>query len=676
MDLLVFLAQHRGEVMSKEAIADAVWRREFVSDGTLSHAIAQLRHALGDDTKSPSYIETIPTRGYRLIAPAEQVGTNPARSGGSSGGLTLRRWRVAALAGGGLAVTAVAVLSLVVMATERRRPAETAGKLHGGRLAVLPFDNLGPTERAYLASGVTDDLTSRLASVPGLPVISRLSALSVDRSGRSAREIGVELGVDFLLAGTVRWALDPSGQGLIRVNAQLVRAADDTHLWGESYGCSVAQLVKVEADIAERVLDEIGIEVGEPLRRRLGDRPTLSADAYEAYLSGMRHSRFETRAHLGLAVAMFERATEIDSSFALAWAQLGAVRARLHSLRFDVGGEGLAQARAAIEQALALDAGLPEAQRALGAYLLFGERDYAGALDALRRAATGLPNDSELKVLIADVHRRQGHWNEAREQLEACYASDPRSYTVALALADTLSLLRRYGAADIAYRRAESVMPDDPEPYLQRARNTLRWAGQGERCFEAIAEVPRVADPAVVFSRFLCSYVRRDFDAALAELRRTGGYAVTTPTMRAPVELLECLTLSSAGREGEAATRCAAALAAIEATPVATQEPGRHIARGYALALLGRYQEAVEEAQRVVGLCPVEKDAVVGAACLGEAARIHALSGSVAAAVDALEVLLEVPSRESTVWLRADPRFDRIRGDARFAVLVAARTAP
>ena len=240
MDLLVFLAEHQGEVMSKEAITEAVWRREYVSDGTLSHAVAQIRQVLGDDSHNPEYVETIPTRGYRLIAHAEPLGAGESGAPARSNARSLRYRRVVALGAIGVAAVVAVVLGFVVRAGHPARGSAAPGPLHGGRLAVLPFDNLGPADRSYLASGVTDDLTSRLASVPGLPVISRMSSHSVEQAGKSAREIGNELGVDYLLAGTVRWELGETGEGVVRVNAQLIRSADDTHLWGGSYGSPVA----------------------------------------------------------------------------------------------------------------------------------------------------------------------------------------------------------------------------------------------------------------------------------------------------------------------------------------------------------------------------------------------------------------------------------------------------
>ena len=419
------------------------------------------------------------------------------------------------------------------------------------------------------------------------------------------------------------------------------------------------------------MLAKVGVQVGELLRQRLSGRPTQNPDAFEAYLSGLRHSRFDNRAHLGLAVAMFTRATELDPSFALAWAELGTVQARLHDLWMDPDTVSLARAKSAIERALELDPELPEAQRALGAYLLYGQGDFTLALDALRRAAQGLPNDSDLRILIADVYRRQGRWEEARAELEPLYAADPRNYAVALALGDTLSSQRRWGAADIAYRRATSVMPDAPQPYLRRVWNLLRWEGPSQRCRDALAELPVPRDSSATFTRFFLHYVEREYDSALLVLQESGDSEVATPTMRAPRSLLQCLVLTAAARTAEARLRCSETLATTGGDDQRVADPCQHISRAYAFALLERPRAAVDEIEQALRLCPLEKDSVVGAACLFEAARIRALLGDRDQTLKAVRIMLGMPSPESAALIAADPRFDRVRGDPGLAKFLA-----
>jgi TolB-like protein/DNA-binding winged helix-turn-helix (wHTH) protein/Flp pilus assembly protein TadD len=669
MDLLVFLAAHRGKVLSKDELTEGVWGKEFVSDGTLTHAIAVLRQTLGDDPRNPSYIETIPTRGYRLIAAAEAVGAAEAAEDlpeAAPQPSSRRRIRVALLA---LAGAAIAVILGMVL-----RPLILGGgpaSSRGDRIAVLPFRNVGAADREFLASGITDDLTTRLASVTGLVVVSRISADSATRTARTARAIGSELGADYLLVGSVRWEPEPRGEGEVWVNAQLVRAANDAYVWVGRYHRPMANVFEIETNIAAQVLAELGMSVTTPELAGVHERPTNDIDAYQAYLCAVRHQRFDTPAHLGLAAAMLERAVQLDSSFALAYADLSVVHSRIFWLRVDHTEGRLARAKAAVDRALALQPDLPAAHRALGAYELFGFRDYERALAEFRRAAQALPHDSELAAMIADVHRREGRWHEATEELQHAWAADPRNYELALELGDTLSRMRDYPGADRAYQSAARMMPDSVKPYLGRFWNAVRWYGMSDRTADLLKEVPQPEAQAEVFERYFVRLARRDYPSSLTVARAAPAPFTVTPSLVAPVSLLECLALYSAGDRAQADARCRTALQILSERAGDRDDPRVKLATGYALAVLGRRDEARHEVDEAVRSCPVETDAYDGATYLAEAARVLAVAGAADEALADLEQVLALPSPDSVESVRADPRFDALAGDPRFAATLA-----
>ena len=672
MDLLVCLSEHGGKVVSKEEILDAVWAKEFVSEGTLTHAVAVIRQTLGDDVRSPRYIETIPTRGYRVIAPVTPAGEAelsaaapvnvPAPTPASKGRKTLTVVLVS------VAVVASAAAGWVLLrwiAASRARPSSGAA----GRIVVLPFQNLGPAALDYLALGITDDITTRLAAAHAVGVISRTSAAYAARSPKSARQIADELGVSYILEGTVRWESEGPDGARLRVNTQLIRATDDTLLWGESYLARVANVVEVGATVASRVVHELGVSVRGPEQRRLAARPTSDPDAYQAYLCGIRYRDLESREQLGLAVAMFERAVTLDPGFALAYAELSVAHSRIYHFGFNPTSDRLASAEEAAGRALALQPNLPEAHLALGFLHHLGRRDYWRALVEYSIAARDLPNDSGLFTLIADVHRRQGKWEEARAEMERVVDLDPSNYAALLSLGDTLSRLRSYGEADRAFQRAINLSPDRIDGYLQRFWNYLRWDGRTDRADRVILEAPLPDHPGIVFGHSYVKYLNRDFRGARETLSRVASDVPLGSFRFAAKELFECVYLDAAGEREGVARSCGAALPTLERE--ASWNPAEAwLELGYANALLDHHAEAIRAVDQTVELCQLSADAYDGADCLLGQAQILARAGAADRAVVTVEHLLSIPSPISVAWLRLDPKWDRLRGDPAFRAVL------
>ncbi|MFI5167070.1 MAG: winged helix-turn-helix domain-containing protein [Thermoanaerobaculales bacterium] len=670
MDLLVYLAQHGGTVVSKDEILAAVWGKEFVSEGTLTHAVAVIRQTLGDDVRSPAYIETIPTRGYRLIAQVSPIsGTDEAsaRAIGPPHDRRKRFGRVTLLAGG-IAVLVAAGWAAIRWLQGSNLVPQGNGRV---RIVVMPFENLGPAAREYVALGITDDVTTRLVSVHGVVVSSRTSASYCAKAGRSARQIADELGVSFILEGSVRWESDQSTGEALRVNAQLIRASDDTLLWGQSYRTDLANVVEVGALIAREAIQELGVPVRGAEQSRLAARPTENPDAYQAYLCGMRYHDLDGREQMGLAVSMFDRAVKLDPAFAEAYAELSVAHSRIYHRGIDATPDRLAKAEQAARRALELSPDLAEAHLALGAIQHLGRRDFASALAEYKIAARALPNDSELFALIADVHRRQGRWAEARREIERVVDLDPSNYTALLALGDTLARTRAYAEADRAFQRATNLSPDRNDPYLRRVWNYLQWDGNVDRAERVLAEAPLHDDPDALLCRSYLEYLRRDFKGAVDALPNTVADARFRPFPYGPRELLECLYLDAAGDRPAAAQACAGALAGLEHDAAGDpNEPWAELGAARANAALGRKEEAVRLAQRAASLFPISRDAYDGATCMIQRAEVLARVGEVERATALLEQLLSIPSTISAPWLRLDPAWDPLRGYGRFQALV------
>lgn len=205
-----------------------------------------------------------------------------------------------------------------------------AGEDNRERLAVLPFVNLGAPGDAYFADGITEEITARLASIQGLGVIARTTSVQYRDTDKTVREIGQELGVDYVLEGTVRWENVSDGPSRVRVTPQLIRVADDTHVWAHIYEEPIASVFEVQSEIAERVVEALGVTLVERERVALKAGPTSNVEAYSYYLLGEKYLQSSTRAGFQEALAMFESALELDPEFRLARQRLAETHANLY----------------------------------------------------------------------------------------------------------------------------------------------------------------------------------------------------------------------------------------------------------------------------------------------------------------------------------------------------------
>ena len=287
-----------------------------------------------------------------------------------------------AVAFGAIAILAIAGAYTVVSRT-RAPPEAAVADAEIPRLAVLPFDNLGNPVDDYFADGITDEITSRIAEISGLRVTSRQSTIQYDGSEKPLREIGRELGVDYVLEGTIRTDRAPDGSGQVRVIPQLIGVSDDAHLWTDRYTADLepGQIFSVQAEIAEQVATALHVTILEPERQRLAARPTENMEAYDYYLRGNDYYYRGTQEEgLRIAIGMYEKAVELDPGFALGFARLSIVHAFVWWLFYDRSQERLALARNAVDQALSIDPALREAHEALGWYHYWSTQGYDPAM--------------------------------------------------------------------------------------------------------------------------------------------------------------------------------------------------------------------------------------------------------------------------------------------------------
>jgi TolB-like protein/tRNA A-37 threonylcarbamoyl transferase component Bud32/Flp pilus assembly protein TadD len=539
------------------------------------------------------------------------------------------------------------------------------------RIVVLPFENLGPPEDAYFASGITEEITSRLAAIHGLAVISRTSALQYERARKSVKEIGRELGVDYVLEGSVRWERPASGPSRVRVTPQLIRVADDTHLWAERYDRDGGEIFKVQSDIAEQVIAQLNVNLLKPERQLLDARPTTNLEAYQAYLRGRAHMENFAPVYSEEAgkeaVEGFERAVALDPRFAEAWAGLSLAESAITQGGFDPSGKALARSRTAVLRALALSPQLPDAHIAMGYYLYWGSRAYEPAIRELAIAATAHAKQGEVAEAMGYIRRRQGRHQEALAEFEQAFALDPRNANLALNLGELEALLRHYEQAEGYFDTAIALAPVEFVGYFQKSICRLLWKGSVPEARAILDAAPPTDDPFMTMAHFGLDLYERRYDQALTRLT-----AIKTTWITEGDDSFPKATLVGQLRAARGETALAHAAFEESRTLIEQQlaehpqDPRLHSSLGIADAGLGRREEAIREGRRGVSLSPIERDAVNGVQRVNELAQIYAMLGDGRAASEQVAVLLSHPTMISAALLDLDPIFDPVRRDPRF----------
>jgi TolB-like protein/Flp pilus assembly protein TadD len=530
-------------------------------------------------------------------------------------------------------------------------------------IAVLPLENLGPPEDEYFASGVTDEITGRLAVVENLGVISRTSAAQYAGSTKTTREIGEELGIDYLLQGTVRWARGGEGSSRVRITPQLVRGSDDTTLWAETYDAVIEDIFEVQSQIASAVASELGMLLLEPEARAAKTRPTENLEAYQSYLRGLHHSN--NKDEYIEAARHFERAIELDPEFALAHAELAVAHSAAHFYGRDTTDERWAKATEALERAVELAPDAAEVQLAMGSYRYL-ERDYAGSLEALTSAGRSRPNDTDVLRLKTFVLRRRGRWDEALAESEKLLELSPRDAGSFYLLAENSMLMRDY---EQAMRYMDQAIALDPE-YSAGGATVIWLAGsslpEARRRLEASS---RESD----FTRWYW-YCQEIYEGRYREaLERLSsdpdGWFRINWAIR-PTSLLEAFVRELLDEPDLAREAYESARVELEAElRVSPDDPRLHSSLGLAYAGLGLADEAIREGKRAVNLQPVSQDAMFGPILLADLALIYLKSGEHDAAVDQIESMLSIPGLNSVSLLRLDPRWRPIHDHPRFKQL-------
>src|SRR5216110_3135521 len=580
------------------------------------------------------------------------------------------------------AVLAAALLAFQFARTRRslaiEQPKQTAPTATLDKsVAVLPFENLSSDkENAFFAQGIQDEIITTLSKISGLRVISRTSTARYNSAPENLPEIARQLRVSNVLEGSVQKAGDR-----VHINVQLIQADNDAHLWAQSYDRQLMDIFSVEAEVAKSIADSLQATLSPQEKARVETKPTTNADAYVLYLRGRE---YQTRPDNLLqdfrsAINLYDQAVKLDPKFALAHARLSATAGVVYHFYEPT---EMWKQKAQIEalESLRLQPNLGEGHLALGLYHYYVEADYNAALRELALATEALPNDGDVGLYTAAVHRRAGHFTKALAAYEHAEQLDPRNSITLYDASQTYFGLRDWRTAAERMDRVLALFPDSFNVKIQRAYVEFFWRGSTTPIKGALQSLPPNLDPdgVVTFARWDVNLMDRDVVAAQKALAACQLETIASQTgVPLPKSYLQACVDLVRGDAGKARAEFEAARPAIEKTVANSPQDGTRRAQLALLyAYLGRKEDALREGQRAMELKPISHDVIEGATVEDFYALICAHVGETNEAIGRIERLLTTPFavdyadesvtlsdlRQRWEWdpLRKDPRFQKI----------------
>ena len=553
-----------------------------------------------------------------------------------------------------------------------------APRLNEKSIAVLPFENLSEEKsNAYFADGIQDEILTRLSKIADLKVISRTSTQRYKKKSQKLSEIANQLGVANLLEGSVQKTNDQ-----VRVNVQLIRAANDSHLWAETFDRRLTDIFSVETEVAKAIADQLRAKLTGQEQEVIAARPTDNPEAYDAYLRGLAYTlkTGSSPANTLGAQKYLKEAVRLDPKFALAWAllsyvdALGYVTLNLQptvALREETG-------RAA-ETALTLQPNLGEAILAKGYYYYACLKDYDAAVRYFEQARQFLPNNSQIPESLAYVARRRGQWDRSESYFNEAERLDPRNVSLLTQHAQSYMIIRRFPEALRKFDQVLDVIPGDVDTLAQKA-GIAQAQGDLPLAAALLAPLyPRADDPGALEIKIYQAILERRPVQMISRLNEI--LAKPDPALGYNNgELRFWLGWAQSVAGDHAASQESWRQARTELEPFLQEQPDNYLLIGdLALVNMGLGDKAAAFAltEQAMTVLPLEKDVVDGPVPIEVLARVAAQLGEPDRAIAALKTLLLIPSEGALAWrgpltpalLRLDPMFDPLRNDPLFQKL-------
>ncbi len=546
-------------------------------------------------------------------------------------------------------------------------------------IAVLPFENLSEDKaNAYFAEGIQDEILTRLSKIADLKVISRTSTQHYKSAPENLTEIGKQLGVAHIVEGSVQ----KSGN-VVRVNVQLIKAANDSHLWADTFDRRLTDIFSVESEVAKAIAEQLRAHITGQEEQEIAAKPTDNVEAHDAYLRGLAYTlKTTTSPPNALAAQKYLReAVRLDPKFALAWALLSYADASgyiVQSLQPTVALRE--ETRQAAETALTLQPNLGEAVLAKGHYHYACLKDYDTAVRYFEQARPLLPNSSRIPESLAYLTRRRGEWDRSESYFNEAERLDPRNVTMLNEHATSYISLRRFPEALRKLDQVLNIVPDDVDTLTFKAA-IAQAKGDLPRAAALLAPLhPSTDDSYMLETQVYQEMLERRPAQIIPRLKEI----LTKPDPAlGPIngELRFWLGWAQEVAGDHAAAKETWRQARSELESFLKEQPDNYLLIGD-LALtnmaLGDKAAALALSERAIAVNPIEKDAIVGPIPIEILARVTAQMGEPDRAIVALRKLLSIPGAGAfpagpltPALLRLDPMFDSLRNDPRFEKLVA-----
>jgi TolB-like protein len=543
-------------------------------------------------------------------------------------------------------------------------------------IAVLPFASLSENKNdAYFADGVQDQILTNLAKVSDLKVISHTSVRQYKTGAeRNMREIGRQLGVAYIMEGSVQRARDR-----LRINAQLIDARSDTHVWAETYDRTAADLFAIQSELAQSIVTQLKAKLSPQQKAEIEERPTQDLDAFELYLQAKAIvdsylNATDVRAALLQALKSLDEAIQRDPKFVSAYCYVARANDLLFFFDLDPSQERISLADTAVKAALQLRPDSAEAHFAQADYYFRCLRDYDRALEELAIARPGLPNNTPFLILSGYINRRRNHFSDAERDFSAAFALDPRNPNAYNLLADTYVLQRRFPEAVHVYDNVLAAGEDVPIVRFRRASCAFAGTGDSRPLRDILAKSPEMEfagsqTPARVLMAMLDGNYA-EADRALADSPRQDFQDIDL-SFYFPKSWYEAMIARAKGDSARARAALRECREILAQRLIIKPEHARTIAvLAQVDAGLGQKDLAIREAQHAIDLMPISKDIYDGALVLEGLAQVYTWSGDRDRAIELVQKLVTMPSYINYARLKLHPLWSPLRGDPRFEKIV------